>query len=245
MKDYRAIRHLVILLALVFLAATACGSVKNFAQGYIQFPNLAVRSLFERMEQKLSLPDYIPLDSKLPGPLSGSQVSEGPPQSSEAGCPNVPVWWPVGVACAQESPPPLPSTTSLPPDPEMALLEELKGMVEVREALLSRHERAPLILDWLRKEIIGEASAGLLVFIVDRKEVDREVLARVANENDDRRIIMRGMVKAVISVNRVQIDERNIAAYIPATQKEFSAVRRRLSPKGTWVQLPDGQWVNK
>ena len=118
-------------------------------------------------------------------------------------------------------------------------------MVEVREALLSRHEREPLILDWLRKEIIGEASAGLLVFIVDRKEVDREVLARVANENDDRRIIMRGMAKAVISINRVQIDERNIAAHIPATQKEFSAVRRRLSPKGTWVQLPDGQWVKK
>lgn len=245
MKDHRAVRRLVILLVLAVLSATACGTVKNFAQGYIQFPRQAVRSLFERMEQDLSLPDYIPMDSKLPGPLPGFEVSEGASHALQTGCPTVPAWWPVGVACAQESASPLPSPTSLPPNPEGALLKELKGMIEVREALLSRRDREPLILDWLRKEIVGEASSGQLVFIVDRKEVDREILARVANENDDRQIIMRGMTKAVISVNGVQIDERNILAQIPATQREFAAVRRRLSPQGTWVQLPDGQWVKK
>lgn len=237
------VRRLFSFLILAALAAAACTTIKNFNQGAVHFPKQAVRAVFTRLEQNLSIPDEGPPTSGLKKvPLEREALIQDSPSS--LGCPGVPSWWPVGVACAQEQTPPERAIT-LPHDIEGALLTELRHLIEVREALLSRRQREALIIDWKKKEIIGEAKDGQLVFLFDRKEVDREILARVANENDDRQIIMRGMVKAVLAINVVESDERNISAQIPATTHEFAAVRLRLSPEGTWVQLPDGQWIKK
>jgi hypothetical protein len=226
------------------LALAACTSVKNFAQGSIRFPKQAVRSLFHRMEQNLALPEgALPPASGLQTVPSAEEASLLGPSSSP-GCPAVPAWWPVGVACAQEQAPQVVEAT-FPHDPEGALLTELRQMIEVEEALHSRRQRDALTSDWKLKGIVGEAKDGQLVFLIDRKEADREILARVANENDDRQIIMRGMAKAVLAINAVEADERNILALTPATIREFSTVRRKLAPEATWVQLPDGQWVKK
>jgi uncharacterized protein YdbL (DUF1318 family) len=139
----------------------------------------------------------------------------------------------------------LPSIPILPVDPQQALLDELRGMVEVREALLSRRQRMALVLQWKREGIVGESRDATLVFLMERGQVEREVLARVANENDDRSILMRAVAKAVVIINGVEPSKRNIVSQIEATKKELAAVRRRISPEGTWVQLPDGQWIKK
>jgi hypothetical protein len=118
-------------------------------------------------------------------------------------------------------------------------------MPELREALSSRKSREPFIREWKKDEIIGEAKDGRVAFITDRREVDREILARVSNENDDRRIIARAMATAVVTINGVEPVEKLIIAQMPATWRELAAVRRRLSLPGTWIQLPDGQWVKK
>lgn len=237
------VRSLFFLLCIGVLALAACSSVAEFASGYVTFPKEAVRAVFESMEADLSLPGE-PLRGLGPNqsPAAGgasSSLGSGPSPS----CPQVPFWWPVGVACAQEAR--VPMVPTLPEDPHQALLDELKGMVEVREALLSRRQRKDLVEDWKRGGIVGEARDGNLVFLTDRGQVDREILARVANENDDRSILIRAVSKAVVIINDVEPSERNISEQIDATRREFAAARRRISPGGTWVQLPDGQWVKK
>ncbi len=230
--------RLLSVLAATALILVACGtayrySAKTFSKvvsGGVTFPKQAVRAVFERMEKNLS--------------VSGESPSVlAPTHRPTTGCPTVPAWWPVGVACAQEER--ADRETTFPADPAGALQTHLRDMVEVREALLSRRKRQPLVLDWKRQGIIGEAKDGLLVFLTDRSKVSREILARVANENDDRQIIIRAMARAVVAINGVETSETMVSSQFEATRREFAAVRLRLSPVGTWVQLPDGQWIMK
>ena len=146
----------------------------------------------------------------------------------------------VRSACAQEAHRP-----SLPPDPEQALLDELRHMPEASEAMQSRREREKLILGWKKADLIGEANDGRVVFLKGRRDVDREILAQVANENDDRLILVHAMANAVVAINGVEPTERLITGQLQATRRAFTTVRRRLSPTGTWIELPDGQWVRK
>ena len=222
--------------ALAALGMVACAVIT----GRVQFPNQAVRAVLERLETEPSLLGQTSsavegLTSRRIGATAGLEPTVDP------NCPKAPRWWwPVGTACAQEA-----NRPTLPPDPELALLEELSRMPELREALSSRKIREPFIREWKRDEIIGEAKDGRVAFITDRREVDREILARVSNENDDRRIIARAMATAVVAINGVEPVEKLIIAQMPATWRELAAVRRRLSLPGTWIQLPDGQWVKK
>ncbi|MCH6567387.1 MAG: DUF1318 domain-containing protein [Nitrospinae bacterium] len=221
--------------ALAVLGMVACAVIT----GRVQFPNQAVRAVLERLETEPSLLGRTSsavegLTSRRIGATAGLEPTVDP------NCPKAPIWWLVGTACAQEV-----SRPTLPPDPELALIEELSRMPELREALSSRKSREPFIREWKRDEIIGEAKDGRVAFITDRRDVNREILARVSNENDDRRIIARAMATAVVAINGVEPVEKLIIAQMPATWRELAAVRRRLSLPGTWIQLPDGQWVKK
>lgn len=222
--------------ALAALGMVACAVIT----GRVQFPNQAVRAVLERLETEPSLLGRTSsavegLTSRRIGATAGLEPTVDP------NCPKAPIWWwLVGTACAQEV-----SRPTLPPDPELALIEELSRMPELREALSSRKSREPFIREWKMDEIIGEAKDGRVAFITDRRDVNREILARVSNENDDRRIIARAMATAVVAINGVEPVEKLIIAQMPATWRELAAVRRRLSLPGTWIQLPDGQWVKK
>ena len=222
--------------ALAVLGMVACAVIT----GRVQFPNQAVRAVLERLETEPSLLGRTSsavegLTSRRIGATAGLEPTVDP------NCPKAPIWWwLVGTACAQEV-----SRPTLPPDPELALIEELSRMPELREALSSRKSREPFIREWKMDEIIGEAKDGRVAFITDRRDVNREILARVSNENDDRRIIARAMATAVVTINGVEPVEKLIIAQMPATWRELAAVRRRLSLPGTWIQLPDGQWVKK
>ena len=221
--------------ALVALGMVACAVIT----GRVQFPNQAVRTVLERLETE---PSLLGQTSSAVEGLTSRRIgaTAGLEQTVDPNCPKAPTWWLVGTACAQEV-----SRPTLPPDPELALIEELSRMPELREALSSRKIREPFIREWKRDEIIGEAKDGRVAFITDRREVDREILARVSNENDDRRIIARAMATAVVAINGVEPVEKLIIAQMPATWRELAAVRRRLSLPGTWIQLPDGQWLKK
>lgn len=234
------IRRMLIFAALSALVLLACSRAARYVQrqvaGEIQFPKEAVRTVFNRLETEPSL-----IDSVLPGPRPTSSLS---PPAQAAPCPSSPPWWPVGVACAQEGKEPVIRPT-LPEDPTQALLDQALHTPELREAMLSRYARGDRTLQWKQAFIVGEGSDGLLAFLKDRKEIDRTVLAQVANENDDRQIIIRAIAEAVVLINGVFLREDLILGQIAPTRREFTAVRRSLSPSGTWIQLPDGQWVEK
>ncbi|MEE9518667.1 MAG: hypothetical protein V3V93_00245 [bacterium] len=221
--------------ALAALGMVACAVIT----GRVQFPNQAVRAVLERLETE---PSLLGRTSSAVEGLTSRRIgaTAGLEHTVDPNCPKAPIWSLVGTACGQEV-----SRPTLPPEPELALIEELSRMPELREALSSRKSREPFIREWKMDEIIGEAKDGRVAFITDRREVDREILARVSNENDDRRIIARAMATAVVAINGVEPVEKLIIAQMPATWRELAAVRRRLSLPGTWIQLPDGQWVKK
>lgn len=140
---------------------------------------------------------------------------------------------------APEIKPPFPS------DPPKALLEELSYMMEVPEALQARRQRQQIILQALKEGTVGEGRDGLLAFLRDRRQLDRELQTHVANENDDRLIFMRAMAKAVLALNGLDGSERAISSQLPSIRGDFAHVRRRLAPQDAWIQLPDGQWLQK
>ncbi len=248
-REWHAMRHpslhhrLFAVTALAALGVVACsamvGRVQTAVTGRIHFPTEAVRAVFERLDTEPALLGRTSSSAEPERAQAASGPSALEPTVASV-CPTVPGWWPVGSACAQEAHRP-----SLPPDPEQALLDELRHMPEVSEAMQSRREREKLILGWKKSDLLGEANDGRVVFLKGRRDVDREILAHVANENDDRLILVRAMANAVIAINGVEPTERLITGQLQATRRAFTTVRRRLSPTGTWIELPDGQWVKK
>jgi hypothetical protein len=235
--------RLLTVTALAALGVVACsamvGRVQTAVTGHINYPSQAVRAVFERLDTEPALLDRTSPSSELHRPPTAIGPT-APEPTMASGCPSVPKWWPVGAACAQEIRRP-----SLPADPEQALIDELRLIPEVSEAMGSRRERERLIREWMKADLIGEANDGRLIFLKGRRDVDREALAQIANENDDRLILIRAMAHAVVSINGVEPTERLIAGQLQATRRSFTAARRRLSPAGAWIQLPDGQWVKK
>ena len=63
--------------------------------------------------------------------------------------------------------------------------------------------------------------------------------------NENRRIVINGMSRAIIRINRVPENEQNLRQVMPQATEQFAAIRRDSAKKGWWIQLQDGNWTKK
>jgi len=122
------------------------------------------------------------------------------------------------------------------------ITNEIRKMTDVMQAFRSRGKRLPSINDLLSQGKVGEGNKGLLV---RRGNLAGEEIADFNAENSDRQIIIRGMAKAIVKINKLDPTPENIKSVLPQAGEQFAAVRRDEAQPGWEIQLPDGRWVKK
>lgn len=131
-------------------------------------------------------------------------------------------------------------------EPGMAdkIAEIVKRMPDVVNAYRDMGARYPDTERIRDAGAVGEGNAGLLVIRNESMLTpgDRKL---VEGENADRRIVMRGMAKAIIRINRLPETEENLNQVLPQAKEQFASIRRDSAKKGWWVQDPSGNWYRK
>ncbi|HDI52440.1 DUF1318 domain-containing protein [candidate division KSB1 bacterium] len=111
----------------------------------------------------------------------------------------------------------------------------------VIQAIKNRKFNKDDIDEFKRLEIVGENNRGFLEIIHPEKIAQDVTLAKrvqeiVAEENRDREIIIDRVLE--INPNLKDTDRKQVCSI-------FAKMNRENSEPGTWIQLPDGQWVKK
>lgn len=97
------------------------------------------------------------------------------------------------------------------------------------------------IMEFKRNETTGEALNGFIEIIPDQKYDDDPIYKLlvdkiVAEENEDRRLIMRRIIELHPEIDP---DDKSKVGLV------YSHLKQEASPEGTWIQEPDGSWKQK
>ncbi len=122
------------------------------------------------------------------------------------------------------------------------ILSRIKSDPAVQKAYDRRNGRLSSINKLLSKRLVGEGNKGL---IVPRGSLSGSETKAVNDENADRKIIIEGMAKAIIEINKLDMTPNNIKSVMPQAAESFAAVRRDEVKAGSLIQLPDGKWRSK
>jgi uncharacterized protein YdbL (DUF1318 family) len=123
------------------------------------------------------------------------------------------------------------------------ITETIKKMPEVIDAYRRMRGRLEEI-DRLRDSgVVGEGNNGLL--LNRSNSLSEEERKLIQNENEDRKIVMKGMAKAIVKINGLPDNESNIKQVMPQAVKQFVSVKREKAKSGWWIQDDDGKWYKK
>jgi hypothetical protein len=120
------------------------------------------------------------------------------------------------------------------------ILNMIKSDPAVQKAYDRRNGRLSSINKILSKRLAGEGNKGLMV---PRGKLSDSDTKAVKDENADRQIIIEGMAKAIIKIDKLEATPDIVKSVKPRAAEQFAAVRRDEVKSGTLVQLPDGKWI--
>ena len=209
-----------ILAAAFFLVASCAVITVN-----VYFPQKEVKAAYKDLEDELMKPD----NSTKPG----SQPRETPGKEKPSGeTPESSIQFNfVGTAFAQDS------------DLAQRIVDIIKRMPDVVAAYREIGSVIPQ-LDRLRSSgAVGEANNGMLVpregYV---SPADGQLVDMV---NKDRKIVINGMARAIIRINRQPENAENLKQVLPQATEQFAGIRRDRAKKGWWIQDRNGIWMKK
>jgi len=124
----------------------------------------------------------------------------------------------------------------LQPAPAEAQVPDLKTRTpEVMASIESRRKRRPELEDAAAKLCLGENTQGLVDARPGGQSCPPALGQLVVAENGDRMFLY----KTLVEQNNMPRGD------ITRVQAAFAKVRREKAAPGTWIQLPNGQWVKK
>ncbi len=99
------------------------------------------------------------------------------------------------------------------------------------------------IMNALRdKHLVGESNSGLLSPLT---HLSRDQALAMKDENHDRSTVIFGMAKAILEINHLKANKKNIDQVYPKAAAQFAKLRRERARSGWKIQLPDGKWIVK
>jgi uncharacterized protein YdbL (DUF1318 family) len=129
------------------------------------------------------------------------------------------------------------------PITEEQIVAKIRSMPAVLDAYGRMAARMARV-DALRTSgLAGEGNDGLLKKRGDMP--DRKDQRTFEDENDDRRIVIRGLAEASLSAQGQPVTEDAVSQLLPDSAATFAALRREKAQPGWWVQQPDGTWSKK
>jgi uncharacterized protein YdbL (DUF1318 family) len=184
----------------------------------IYFPEKDVKEAYKNLEKELMVPEE-------KGPV---QKQEGTPSQKPESSIRFEF---VGTAYAEES----------------ALADKISAIVrkmpDVVEAYRQIGAAIPDINRLRDGGAVGEGNNGLLVVKENTlSPADRQIVDSV---NASRKIVINGMARAIIRINRVPENAENMSQVLPQATKEFASYRQDEAKKGWWIQDASGNWSRK
>lgn len=211
-----------LLAAAIFIVASCAVITVN-----VYFPEKDVKQAYTDLEKELMKPDSNaaqPDQDKKPESQPQEKTPQGKPESSIR-------FDLVGAAYAQDS------------DLAQKIADTVKKMPDVVAAYKEIGAVIP-DLDRLRSSgVAGEANNGLLVPREGSLSPADKQLVDVVNK--DRKIVINGMAKAIVRINRQPENPDTLKGVIPQATEQFAAHRRDTAQKGWWIQDSNGNWSKK
>ena len=96
-------------------------------------------------------------------------------------------------------------------------------MPEVINAYKSRAKRKNVINAMLNDGLVREGNLGLLVKAGNLTSSQQQAFSA---ENADRRVIIRGMARAIVEINNLEPTQENIDKVLPEAGRQFASVRK-------------------
>jgi len=103
------------------------------------------------------------------------------------------------------------------------ITQKIRSMPDVIAAYKRRAQRASEINQMLSQGLVVEGSQGLLV---KKGTLSSQQTQAFNAENSDRKIIIRGMARAIVEINDIEPTQENIDKVLPEAARQFASVRR-------------------
>jgi hypothetical protein len=120
---------------------------------------------------------------------------------------------------------------------------EVSSKPEVLKAYEEMKKRLPQIEALLTSGAIGESKQGILVTRDKARMSGKEDL--VKEENDNRKIVITAMAKAILKMNKQGENKAAMNQVLPKAAASYATIRQDQAKKGWWVELNNGRWVQK
>ncbi len=221
MCSYKERVLIITLGALVSFAACAIITVN------VYFPEKDVKSAYKSLEDELLEPTPKKEDST-PAPKPGSRLERRYLLAGAA-------QWRIALvadAFAQE-------------DLSRRIAEEIKTYPEVLAAYQSLRQKLERLNQLRDQGLVGEGNDGKVILRAKPPQVKEADVKLVEEENKDREVIINGMAKAIVKLNKQEPSASNLAKVKPQASETFASIRREKAHPGWWIQLPDGTWKQK
>ncbi len=188
----------------------------------VYFPEKDVKEAYKNLEDELMKPDNAAPD-KQETPAKEKPAQDKPESSIRFDF--------VSSAYAQDS------------DLAKRIADTIRKMPDVVAAYRAIGAVIP-DLDRLRSNgAVGEANNGLLVPREGTMSPSDKQLVDMVNA--DRKIVINGMAKAILRINRSPENADTLKQVIPQATEQFAGIRRDTAKKGWWIQDTNGNWAKK
>jgi hypothetical protein len=218
MRRYK--EHLVIVSLGALLSFAACAIITV----NVYFPEKDVKSAYNSLEDELLQPTP-KKENSTPAPKPSSHL-QGPTLLALGDHWRIAM---VADAFAQD-------------DLSQRIAEEIKGYPEVLAAYKGLGQRLERMNQLRDKGLVGEGKDGRVVLRAKPPQIGDAEVKLTDEENKDREVIMNGMAKAIVKLNKQEPTSSNIAKVKPQASETFASLRRDKAHPGWWIQLPDGSW---
>lgn len=120
---------------------------------------------------------------------------------------------------------------------------ELSSMPEVLKAYDEIRARLSKLNALRNSGAVGENKQGLITIRDKEKLEGNEALVKAVNDN--RKIVITGMAKAILKINKQPVTEKGINQVLGKAAATFADIRHEAAKPGWWLELPNGKWVQK
>ena len=120
---------------------------------------------------------------------------------------------------------------------------EMSSMPEVLKAYDEIKANMPQLNALRDSGAVGENKQGL-IWVLDKGKLGGND-ALVRNVNDSRKVVITGMARAILKVNKQPETKAAMNQVMGKAAAMFADVRREEAKPGWWIELANGKWVQK
>jgi uncharacterized protein YdbL (DUF1318 family) len=119
----------------------------------------------------------------------------------------------------------------------------MSSMPEVLKAYDEIKARIPQLNALRDSGAVGENKQGLLTIRDKGKLGGNEALVKVVNDN--RKVVITGMAKAILKINKQPETKAAMNQVMAKAAATFASLRQEEAKPGWWIELSNGRWVQK